>query len=68
MEKSTTGQRPPGEEAKVQPRLTAEQTDFVLSPEQWQAFCAALDAPPRDIPALRKLLTERGAFDERAGR
>jgi predicted DNA-binding antitoxin AbrB/MazE fold protein len=31
---------------------------FILSPERWRAFCDALDAPPRDIPALRKLLTK----------
>jgi predicted DNA-binding antitoxin AbrB/MazE fold protein len=37
---------------------------FVLTPERWQAFCDALDAPPKDIPALRKLLTGGGLFDE----
>lgn len=36
---------------------------FVLPPGRWQAFCDALDAPARDIPALRKLLTEGGLFD-----
>jgi predicted DNA-binding antitoxin AbrB/MazE fold protein len=35
----------------------SDQASFVLSPERWQAFCDALDAPPRDIPALRKLLS-----------
>ena len=35
-----------------------------LPPERWQAFCDALDAPPRDIPALRKLLTETSLFDD----
>lgn len=38
---------------------------FVLPPERWQAFCAALDAPPRDVPALRKLLTGASLFDDR---
>lgn len=33
-----------------------DQAHFALSPERWQAFRDALDAPPRDIPALRKLL------------
>jgi predicted DNA-binding antitoxin AbrB/MazE fold protein len=40
-----------------------DQAHFALSPECWQAFCDALDAPPRDIPALRKLLTEASLFD-----
>jgi predicted DNA-binding antitoxin AbrB/MazE fold protein len=41
-----------------------DQAHFALSPERWQAFCDALDAPPRDIPALRKLLTEASLFDD----
>jgi hypothetical protein len=32
-----------------------------MLPAEWQAFCDALDAPPRVIPALRELLT--GADD-----
>ena len=40
-----------------------ESACFTLSPERWQEFCDALDAPPRPIPALRKLLTEQGLFD-----
>jgi predicted DNA-binding antitoxin AbrB/MazE fold protein len=39
---------------------------FALPPERWQAFCDALDAPPRDIPALRKLLTGVSLFDDHA--
>jgi predicted DNA-binding antitoxin AbrB/MazE fold protein len=42
---------------------SADQTLFALTPERWQAFCDALDAAPREIPALRKLLTEKGLFD-----
>jgi predicted DNA-binding antitoxin AbrB/MazE fold protein len=38
--------------------------DFSLTPERWQAFCDALDAPAKDIPALRKLLTEASLFDD----
>jgi predicted DNA-binding antitoxin AbrB/MazE fold protein len=41
----------------------AEQVLFVLPPDRWQAFCDALDAPPRVIPALRKLLTEASVLD-----
>jgi predicted DNA-binding antitoxin AbrB/MazE fold protein len=36
---------------------------FVLPPERWQAFCEALDAPPKVLPQLKKLLTEASIFD-----
>ena len=36
---------------------------FVLSAEQWDAFCAVLDRPPKEIPELRKLLTQPGVLD-----
>jgi predicted DNA-binding antitoxin AbrB/MazE fold protein len=41
-----------------------DQAYYTLPPERWQAFCDALDAPPRAIPALRKLLTETSLFDD----
>jgi len=41
----------------------ADRTHFVLPAEKWAQFNAALDAPPRDIPALRKLLREKSIFD-----
>lgn len=41
-----------------------DQGHFVLSSDRWQAFCEALDADPREIPALRKLLTEASVFDD----
>ena len=44
--------------------VLAEQSQFRLSDEKWREFCKALDAPPQGIPALRKLLTQRGVFDE----
>ena len=44
--------------------LMVEQAHFYLSPEKWDEFCAALDAPPKDLPALRKLLAEPSVFDE----
>lgn len=43
--------------------VLAEQTRFVLPEAQWRAFNAVLDAPAREIPALRRLLTERSVFD-----
>jgi hypothetical protein len=51
------------EEAAVPPRM-ADQAYFALPPDRWQAFCDALDAPPREIPALRKLLTEASPFGD----
>jgi uncharacterized protein (DUF1778 family) len=40
-----------------------EQRQFYLTGEQWTAFQAALDRPPKDIPQLRKLMTEPGLLD-----
>jgi uncharacterized protein (DUF1778 family) len=44
--------------------VLAEQTLFSLSDQAWIEFCEALEAPPKDIPSLRKLLSEPGIFDE----
>ena len=41
----------------------AETVHFVLPPDRWQAFCQALDAPPKDIPALRRLLQGASLID-----
>jgi predicted DNA-binding antitoxin AbrB/MazE fold protein len=49
----------------VEPDDPADRVAFTLSAEDWQAFCTALDAPARNIPALRQLLTEPGVFDAR---
>jgi uncharacterized protein (DUF1778 family) len=46
-------------------QILADQAHFYLSPKKWDEFCAALDAPPKQLPALRKLLTEPGVFDRR---
>jgi uncharacterized protein (DUF1778 family) len=46
-------------------QVLAEQVDIVMAPAEWEAFCKALDAPPREIPALQKLLTEVSVFDGR---
>jgi predicted DNA-binding antitoxin AbrB/MazE fold protein len=40
-----------------------DQVLFALPSERWQSFCDALDAVPREIPALRKLLTEASLFN-----
>jgi uncharacterized protein (DUF1778 family) len=49
-------------------RALADQVHFALSPERWKAFCEALDAPPRNIPALRDLLNRPSVFDDRKAR
>jgi len=43
----------------------ADRTRFRLDADQWEAFQAALDTPPRDLPRLRRLLTEPGIFSGR---
>ena len=43
--------------------VLAEQTRFVLPEKQWREFNAVLDAPAKEIPALRRLLTEPSVFD-----
>ncbi|MFN0167917.1 MAG: DUF1778 domain-containing protein [Bryobacteraceae bacterium] len=45
-------------------QILADQAHFYLSAEKWEEFCAALDAPPRDLPELRRLLSEPSVFDE----
>ncbi len=44
-------------------QVLADQVDIVMPPAEWDAFCKALDAPPRQIPALKKLLTQPSVFD-----
>jgi uncharacterized protein (DUF1778 family) len=44
--------------------VLADQSQFRVPDQKWRALCEALDAPPKDIPALRRLLAERGVFDE----
>lgn len=44
-------------------QIIADHVQFSLPKKQWKEFCEALDAPPKTIPALRKLLTTPGHFD-----
>lgn len=44
----------------------ADRRSFGLNAAQWRAFLAALDAPPRPLPRLERLLKTPGFFD--AGR
>ena len=41
----------------------ADRRLFVLDKDQWNAFVAALDAPPQSRPRLERLLREPGVFD-----
>lgn len=41
----------------------ADKVDFHLSDKEWESFCKALDAPPKDIISLKTLLSESGVFD-----
>jgi uncharacterized protein (DUF1778 family) len=41
----------------------AERTRFGLDADQWKAFHAALDAPPRKLPRVEKLLREKSVFE-----
>jgi uncharacterized protein (DUF1778 family) len=43
----------------------AERRHFGLDADRWSAFLAALDAPPRDLPRVRRLLQEPTVFDAR---
>ncbi len=43
--------------------VIADQVQFTLPAKQWKQFCAALDAPPKSVPALRRLMTKPGPFD-----
>ena len=45
----------------------ADRRFFGLNAEQWKAFRAALDAPPRPLPRLKRLLREPTFFDSRRG-
>lgn len=46
-------------------QLVAEEKHFEMTPEQFQRFCRALDAPPaKNLKAMQRLLNEPGVLDE----
>lgn len=45
----------------------ADRKTFTLNDKQWKAFLAALDAPPRLLPHLERLLKEPSFFDAGTG-
>ncbi len=44
--------------------VIADQTHFVLEPEQWDAFVKALDKPPKDNPRLRALFERKAPWEK----
>jgi uncharacterized protein (DUF1778 family) len=46
----------------------ADRRTFGLTATEWKAFIAALDAPPRPLPRLERLLKEPGFFDPEPNR
>lgn len=49
-------------------QLLADRVHFSASPEQWKAFMAALDRPPRKIERLQRLMNEPTALDSEAAK
>ncbi len=47
----------------VADEVLAERRHFGLNVEQWEALLQALDAPPRPLPRIEKLMQEPGFFD-----
>lgn len=43
--------------------MLADRRSFELDANQWTAFMAALEAPPRELPSLRRLLQDTKPFD-----
>jgi uncharacterized protein (DUF1778 family) len=43
--------------------VLADERHFVLSPEKWKEFTAALDRPAQIKPRLRRLFAERTALE-----
>lgn len=43
----------------------ADRRSFHLDADRWASFSAALDAPARDLPRLKRLLNEPGIFSGR---
>jgi uncharacterized protein (DUF1778 family) len=44
--------------------MLTDRTHFQLPPEQWEAFCTALDAPVQDNPALARLLATSAPWEK----
>ncbi|MDD5494099.1 MAG: DUF1778 domain-containing protein [Dehalococcoidia bacterium] len=44
--------------------VMADRRLFLLNDEQWDAFMAALDAPPQPMPRLERLFKEPSALEK----
>jgi len=45
--------------------VLADRRLFLLDDKQWQDFMAALDAPPRPMPRMERLLKEQSILEQR---
>jgi uncharacterized protein (DUF1778 family) len=45
-------------------RILSDNGEYILTAEQWEHFMQALEAPPKDLPNLRKLFAEPSIFVE----
>ncbi len=45
-------------------QVLLDQRRFVLSEEQWLAFNAVLDAPPKVLPGLKRLMSKPDTWDD----
>ena len=45
-------------------KTLADRRYFTLDGKQSRAFVAALDAPPRELPRLKKLFQEKSIFEQ----
>lgn len=46
--------------------VLADRRLFLLNDEQWEAFMTALDAPPKPMPCLERLLKEPSVLEKAA--
>lgn len=44
-------------------RVVEEESRLVIPNDDWQVFCEALDASPKCIPQLQRLLKRKSAFE-----
>ena len=45
-------------------RVLKEETQIIVSPEEYQWLCQLLDAPPQPLPRLKKALAQKPVWDE----
>jgi len=53
----------PAAKERIASEDLAARTRFELDADRWSAFQAALDAPVRDLPAIRALLQEKPVWE-----